>query len=126
MTTPLSIEFARIQDMAAQIRVLKAPVCAGFRGFHPDQGRWTISLRGDDARDDGSAGVVTLGEDLARAVAVQLAQSGAVADQKIAKIIEIQLDSLESLKARDWATSPSPDSAGAERTRVRAGMRLVK
>ncbi|AGH98872.1 hypothetical protein [Micavibrio aeruginosavorus] len=125
MSKPLSLEFARVRDMCAQIQALKAPVCAGFRGFHPDQGRWTISLRGDDARDDG-AGVVTLGEDLARAVAVHLAGSDAVADRKVAKIIEIQLDSLGSLKDQDWTALPSASSAETGRARVRSGMRLVK
>lgn len=125
MSKPLSLEFARVRDVCAQIQALKAPVCAGFRGFHPDQGRWTISLRGDDARDDG-AGVVTLGEDLARAVAGHLVGSDAAMDRKIAKIIEIQLISLELLKGRDW-TAPSPASvADTGRARVRSGMRLVK
>ncbi|AEP10460.1 hypothetical protein [Micavibrio aeruginosavorus] len=125
MSNPLSLEFARVRDMAAQIQALKAPVVGGFRGFHPDQGRWTISLRADDARDDG-AGVVTLGEDLARAVAGHLAASDAMADRKIAKIIEIQLDSLESLKGQDWTTPAAQAGADTGRARVRAGMRLIK
>ncbi|WP_435640428.1 hypothetical protein [Micavibrio aeruginosavorus] len=126
MPNPLSLEFARVRDICAQIQALKAPVVAGFRGYHPDQNRWTISLCGDDARDDGSKGIVTLGEDLARAVALHLAHSDAAADQKIVKIIENQLDSLESLKGRDW-TAPAPSNpADADRARVRSGMRLVK
>ena len=113
---PLSFVFAQTQDIVGRIRALTRPIVPGFREYFARSNRWVISVCG--AGGASPAHRVRFGEAQAGAVRDYFAQSSDPGDQKIAKIISNQMDSIDLERESTAADAQKLRDYAARRARL--------